>query len=1064
MGNKKIISAGAGSGKTYRLTTEMVAMLSRNEDPVRASGIIATTFTNKAAAELQERVRVRLLEKGMRKEANDLANAMIGTVHGLGVNLLKRFAFEAGVSPEVDIMAEEDQQVMFNQSLSQVLTMDVTLRMTELTNKLGLNKSGPYDWRKDVKQVTEIARANDFSIEVLEKSKKLSFESFCEYLPKGAKGKSAEWHERLKCELEETISNLEANEDETKVTKTATQNLKSALNDLNVRGELFWHQWAKIGKTKVGAKSREAFEPLAELAKQHEQCIDFQNDIKAFIYQLFDLAIDGIEEYQRYKKQRGLIDYTDMEALVKNLLSHPQVTEVLREELDLLMVDEFQDTSPMQLEIFLKLSELANESVWVGDPKQSIYGFRGAAPELMEAIVADAGGIKAENIQEYSWRSRQDIVFATNAIFTKVFESIPKEQVRLIPKRENKVEPDTMTWALNHWHFRKDPELKRMPGKPWMENCLADFIRQELDRGVQILPKGEEVYRNARAGDVAVLCRSNRECQTVADALHRVGLKAAISRSALLKTAEASLILACLKFILNRYDTLSLAEVLKLHSAWTTKEIIEHRLDYLAENENSYQQRWAEEVEVIKELNDLRHQVIELSSSEILNLLLDELDLRRIIVQWGNQEQRLANVDVLLKFSLQYEEACNRLHTAASLGGFLLWLNDLESKEKDTQGSGEGPNAVNVLTYHKSKGLEYPITICHSLENVLRDDLWGIEIVAEKDEVDLSNLLGNRWLRYWVNPYGNQSKGTALVERMRESEEQQRKTRQAVQEEARLMYVGITRARDYLVFPSREGKATNWLNRVWHGAADQPTLDPTQNDSQWLWNDEVLPIQNRSAYYGQAFQETLVPLEPIPFINSPFGKQPHQPYHIDLKTEKIQVQQKLTALHKSSFAPPLEITEEADKSAIIKALNGFLIADHPTYPPAQRQAIATGLIERFEIKEWIEPQKMVRQSQAYFDFLNKQFPDAELLRSYQIKLWHQNRLFETQIDNLLITNELAVIVKFSNFAGGAKKLDAKLNEYGDWFFLSENGVRDEYKGLEVKRVVVFLNLGLIVEV
>ena len=136
--NLKIISAGAGSGKTFRLTQEMVGLLANGS--VRSAGIIATTFTNKAAAELQERVRVKLLEEGLSKEANDLANALIGTVHGLGVKLLKRFAFEAGVSPEVDIVADEDQQFMFNQSLAVVLTNERVAEMESLSDRLGLNK------------------------------------------------------------------------------------------------------------------------------------------------------------------------------------------------------------------------------------------------------------------------------------------------------------------------------------------------------------------------------------------------------------------------------------------------------------------------------------------------------------------------------------------------------------------------------------------------------------------------------------------------------------------------------------------------------------------------------------------------------------------------------------------------------------------------------------------------------------------------------------------------------------------------------------------------------------
>jgi ATP-dependent helicase/nuclease subunit A len=81
--NLKIISAGAGSGKTYRLTQEMVTLLNPdNPNSVRANGIIATTFTNKAAAELQERVRTKLLEEDLISEADELTNVLIGTVHG----------------------------------------------------------------------------------------------------------------------------------------------------------------------------------------------------------------------------------------------------------------------------------------------------------------------------------------------------------------------------------------------------------------------------------------------------------------------------------------------------------------------------------------------------------------------------------------------------------------------------------------------------------------------------------------------------------------------------------------------------------------------------------------------------------------------------------------------------------------------------------------------------------------------------------------------------------------------------------------------------------------------
>ena len=349
--NIKIISAGAGSGKTYRLTQEMVRLM---REGVRASGIIATTFTKKAAAELQERVRVKLLSEGLNEQAEDLTNALVGTVHSLGVKLLQRFAYEAGISPEVAIIAEEDQQILFNQSLATVLTDERVEKMTLLCDRLGLSSNEYFDWRREVRQITEVARANDFSREVLERSRERSFESFRVFLGEPAKKSAEAFNAELSQMLKSSIERLESNADETQVTKNVVKDLVELERDLRLRGELSWRNWAKISKLKPGAKSKDDVAELLEFAKVHEQHPQFQQDIQAFINQVFELALAALDEFAAYKKQRGLIDYTDMEALIMDLLRDEQVQTVLRNELDLLLVDEFQDTSPMQLEIFFE--------------------------------------------------------------------------------------------------------------------------------------------------------------------------------------------------------------------------------------------------------------------------------------------------------------------------------------------------------------------------------------------------------------------------------------------------------------------------------------------------------------------------------------------------------------------------------------------------------------------------------------------------------------------------------------------------------------------------------------
>lgn len=1072
--NLRIISAGAGSGKTYRLTSEMVSLL---QAEVRPTGIIATTFTKKAAAELQERVRVRLLEHGLREAADQLAGAMIGTVHGLGVKLLRRFAFEAGVSPEVSIMADEDQQILFNQSLATVLTLERVHQMENLTDRLGLNKRERFDWRKDVMQLSDVARANNFKRPVLEKSKLLSFETFQTYLGNPSNRTEAAWNQQLKDLLETTIEALENGADATKKTQGALAVLKGMKNEIWLRGTLFWHQWVKLSKLDVGAKSRDEVEALQEFAASHDTSRAFQEDIKGYIYLLFDIAMAALDEYAQYKKKRGWIDYTDMEVLVNDLLDQHLIQEVLREELDLLMVDEFQDTSPIQLSIFLKLSQLAKYSVWVGDPKQSIYGFRGADPELMQAIIQEMGGIRPEDIQTDSYRSREDIVFATNAIFTKAFPQLPKEQVALSPKRRRKAGPKTSNkidepaeqgLALHHWHFHFDGEGRRLPGKPWMEDCIATTLKRMLDRGLPILPKDEPAYRALLPGDVAVLCRSNRACQEMAAALHRAGLKAAISRAGLLDTAESRLVLACLKYLLNQSDSLSAAEVLFLAGDKQIEAIIEDRLDFLETlEEYAPDQDWAIDDPHLATLNRLREEVVDLSSSEVLSVVLETMDIRRLVSRWGREQQRRSNLDQLARLAIRYEDACNRLHTAASLGGFLLWMLQLQAQGVDHQGAAEAPDSVNVLTYHKSKGLEYPMVLCHDLENTLRGDVWGIELVPEQEQIDLRDVLGNRWLRFWVNPYADQYRNTPLEARIKEGEAQKEATRKALEEEARLLYVGITRARDYLVFPTRP-KPSQWLNRVFHrGQEDTPTLDPESHETPWEWEGRFLDIQTETFIYPRTFGQVPPAEQELFFLEERSGRQEYEAFRIDLRKESLNNRAGLQLSNKLSYAHPLEVSGGLARYQTAKALKAWVIGDRLDYTQDLRVDLLEPLLDRFEL-DWMEEDRdqWLDRSQAFQQLLRQRLlPDSKQeFRKYPVSWMEKGRLFETILDFLLIGEQECVVVQNSGFTGERKQLAGKMQELGDWLFLVQKAVLATQEVKSVRLFVHFVLYGELIEV
>lgn len=1053
--NITVLSAGAGSGKTYTLTGRMVNLLKAG---IRPNGIIATTFTQKAAAELQERVRVRLLEEGMSEAANALGSALIGTVHSIGTRLLQRFAFEAGVSPLVEIIAENDGQRLFNESLSQVLTEKRIEEMNRLADRLGLSKKtygDAYDWRRVIRDLTDVARANNFSREVLEISKLKSWESFEQLLPPVQPRDETTWNNQLLSLLDQTAEALDANtSDTTKATREAAETLRALQNQLKWREELYWHEWVKIAKTNVAVKSRDLFEPLQEFARSHDAHHQFHADVKGFIYLVFDIAMDALGEFEAYKQKRGLIDYTDMETYVSKLLRIDAVRQTLQEEMDLLLVDEFQDTSPIQLDIFLQLSQLAKHSIWVGDPKQSIYGFRGADPALMKAIIDATGGILDENILKKSWRSRADLVNAVNAIFTKAFHDAPPDQVALEPVSTIAQEqavldaqlPNRMPGedhrALIHWRLLSEADERKTPGAPWTENAIAAKIQQLLVRETPVFNKKRDQIQPVQPCDIAVLCRNNSGCQAIADALHRIGIKAAIARVGLLETQEARLTLACMRYLLTAADALSAAEIVCMIGGQPLEQLVEHRLDWLQSLDapppplpetdadeirepippyHRASGSWLREDPFLQKLNRLRSHTTDLSAAEILNLLLNELDLRRIAAQWGNPAQRLDNLDRLRYYALEYESACNRLHSAASLGGLLLWLNQLAENEQDAQGAGDSPDAIKVLTYHRSKGLEYPITICHNLDQALKEQIWGINLVAELETPDLNNILGNRWMRFWVNPYADQLRGTRLEEALHASAAWKTAQKVALEEEARLLYVGLTRARDYLIFPGTT-RGFKWLNRVFNqGDESIPTLDPHTDETPFYWNNELIYCQLEQQTFPREFPESLPDLSPVPFHPERKGRNnnPQTNLWIDPLTEIAPGPAPQTA-DPIPFAAWLEF--KGDYSAnISKAVQAACAALQPGMPPVRIQQLAQQQVDIRELNDSLPVEALTQQINDFQRFVMQQFAPKTLFAKHLLAGSFGKRQLRLEVDLYWENSAAAGIVLFAPFAEGMKK-------------------------------------------
>lgn len=162
MNSVEFISAGAGSGKTYKLTTTLSDAL--ESGAARPDAILATTFTIKAAKELRERARSWLLGKGRIDLATAVGQARIGTVNSVCGRLLQRFCFELGLSPDQTVLSDGQVKRLLATSLSETLDREGQAELVRLTARLGIEHD---KWSRFIESVVKVARDNDISPEQL---------------------------------------------------------------------------------------------------------------------------------------------------------------------------------------------------------------------------------------------------------------------------------------------------------------------------------------------------------------------------------------------------------------------------------------------------------------------------------------------------------------------------------------------------------------------------------------------------------------------------------------------------------------------------------------------------------------------------------------------------------------------------------------------------------------------------------------------------------------------------------------------------------------------------------
>lgn len=557
-------------------------------------------------------------------------------------------------------------------------------------------------------------------------------------------------------------------------------------------------------------------------------------DVAEIFYDIVKCADELISEE---KKERGCCDFADVELMTVSLLAEKENGVIHRTELceeiveqgefGTIMIDEFQDTNDLQELIFKCISNTQDLNVFgtnvfiVGDIKQAIYQFRRSDPKLFAAARAAAADEKyKDNLREIvltqNFRSRKNIIDTANFMFSRLMSKTVGEV--------DYVSSERLNYGAKCYDSRDDlPTRFAVCSKENEFDEAARIIKETLMKGVLVYDKDIKSQRACRPSDFCILTRTNKVNFTAAQALGKYGLKVASREiSGYLLSREISLMTSLLKVIDDPLNDAALLAVMlspilqftdeeaaKLKiSAKSDKASLYSIMTDISKNEKYADKALAKKCEnALQKIRRYRYLACAMAMSQLIRKLYTETNFYILASALSGGERSQANLRLLLDIADGYDS-----NSVGGLSGFIRYFDEITENGKDFSQAAlatETNDAVNVMTMHKSKGLEFPFVILTQLEH---------EFLSEKSDSIVMNEYGigikitdsELFARYYTAAF------TAIAAE---------KEREAISEAMRLLYVSVTRAREQLIIMIPRGEGTG-ANKMIMNAAKRGCISP----------------------------------------------------------------------------------------------------------------------------------------------------------------------------------------------------------------------------------------------